>query len=166
VNDEDSLVRIERLGPADWELLRDVRLAALRDAPNAFWAKLSDERLYDTDKWLSFLNAVAWFVARRDNRDIVGLAGLHQSGDTDPEVISMWVVAAERRHGIGARLTMAAVRQAENQGARTVGLWVTDGNTAASRMYQRLGFVFTEEWAALPHDGATGERRMIMEIRV
>jgi RimJ/RimL family protein N-acetyltransferase len=116
------------------------------------------------EKWLSFLNAVTWFVARRDTGDGVGVAGLHQSGENEPEVIGMWVVPAERGHGIGAQLTLAAVRQAEHQGARSVKLWVTDGNDTARRMYQRLGFHFTGESAQLPHDSATGERKMSMSL--
>ena len=157
-------VRIERLGPTDWELLRDVRLAALRDSPHAFWAKLSDESRYDREKWLSFLNAVTWFVARRDTGDSAGVAGLHQPGESEPQVIGMWVVPAERGHGIGAQLTLAAVQQAEHQGARSVELWVTDGNDTARRMYQRLGFHLTGESAQLPHDSATGERKMRMSL--
>ena len=164
MNDASRPVRIEHLGPADWELLRDVRLAALRDAPHAFWAKLSDESRYDRKKWLSFLTAVTWFVARSDNGDPVGIVGLHQSNDGAPEVIGMWVVPAERGRGIGAQLTLAAVRQAEHQGARSVELWVTDGNDTARRMYQGLGFHFTGESALLPHDSATGERKMSMNL--
>lgn len=160
----DGPARIARLGPSDWELLRDLRLAALRDAPHAFWAKLSDEIRYDRETWLSFLTGVAWFVARSDNGDSLGVAGLHQSDDSAPEVIGMWVVPGERGHGIGAQLTLAAVRQAEHQGARSVELWVTDGNDTASRMYQRLGFHFTGESAPLPHDSATGERKMSMSL--
>jgi ribosomal protein S18 acetylase RimI-like enzyme len=157
-------VNVDRLGPGDWQVLRDVRLAALEDSPHAFWAKLSDECRYGRDKWSSFVSTVAWFVARLDNGDVAGVAGLLEQHESEPEVISMWVVPAERGHGTGARLTLAAVHQAESHGARSVGLWVTDGNTAACRMYQRLGFQFTGEWAPLPHDAAAGERRMRIEL--
>ena len=56
---------IERLRNDDWQALRDVRLAALEDAPHAFWARLADERVYGREKWISFLAAAAWFVTRR-----------------------------------------------------------------------------------------------------
>jgi hypothetical protein len=52
-----------------------------------------------------------------------------------------------------------------SQGAPTVGLWVTHGSDTARTMYQRLGFEFLGEWAPLPHDAATGEDRMRIELR-
>ena len=61
-------------------------------------------------------------------------------------------------------MTLTAVQHAEHQRARSVELWVTDGNDTASRMYQRLGFHFTGETALLPHDSATGERKMRMSL--
>lgn len=39
-------VSIERLTTDGWQALRDVRLAAVEDSPQAFWAKLSDESRY------------------------------------------------------------------------------------------------------------------------
>ena len=81
---------IDRLGGDDWQTLRDLRLAALQESPNAFWAKLSDERRYSREQWTSFLGAVAWFVARRDNDPAIGMAGLLQE-EAGPELIGMWV---------------------------------------------------------------------------
>jgi len=78
------------LGRRRWQTLRDLRLAALQESPNAFWAKLSDERRYSREQWTSFLGAVAWFVARRDNDPAIGMAGLLQE-EAGPELIGMWV---------------------------------------------------------------------------
>ena len=152
-------VSIDRLAGDDWQTLRDLRLAALQESPHAFWAKLSDERRYNREQWTSFLGAVAWFVARRVDGRAIGVAGLLQE-DAGPELIGMWVAPDERGHGIGTRLTRAIVDLATNEGAPSVGLWVTDGNDAARAMYQRLGFEFTGEWAPMPHDDASGEHRM------
>ena len=60
-----TAMAIERLRTTTGRALRDVRLAALEDAPHAFWAQLADERVYGREKWISFLAAAAWFVARR-----------------------------------------------------------------------------------------------------
>lgn len=152
-------VTIDRLGRDDWQTLRDVRLAALEESPHAFWAKLSDERSYGRAEWTSFLGAVAWFVARRGDDAAIGMAGLAQQ-DAGPQLIGMWVAPTARGQGIGARLTRAVIDLAASQGAPSVGLWVTEGNDPARAMYRRLGFEFTGEWAALPHDAAAGEHRM------
>lgn len=157
-------MRIDRLGDDDWQTLRDLRLAALQDSPHAFWAKLSDERRYSVEQWTSFLGAVAWLVARRNNGPAIGLAGLLQQ-NPGPELIGMWVAPHERGHGIGARLTRAVVDLATSQSAAAVGLWVTDDNDTARTMYQRLGFEFTGEWAPLPHNAATGEHQLRIVLR-
>ncbi len=152
-------VSIDRLAGDDWQALRELRLAALAESPHAFWAKLSDESRYGRAEWMSFLEAVCWFVARREGRGI-GLAGLLEPEHADPELIGMWVAPAERGRGTGGRLTRAVLDDARVRGATSVGLWVTEGNDSARTLYQRLGFVYTGEWAALPHDAAAGEHRM------
>jgi len=152
-------VGIDRLAGDDWQVLRDVRLAALEESPHAFWAKLSDESRYGRAEWVSFLEAVTWFVARRGGLG-VGVAGLLVPEQGDPELIGMWVAPTERGRGTGERIALAVLDCARSRGATSVGLWVTEGNDAARTLYQRLGFVFTGEWAPLPHDAAAGEHRM------
>ncbi len=151
---------IERLRDDDWQSLRDVRLAALADAPHAFCARLADERVYGREKWISFLGAAAWFVARRDEAPVALAAGMTGVRDPEPELISMWVAPAERGRGIGSALTRAVLDWARAEAADTLALWVTDGNVAARRMYERFGFAATGEWAPTPHTAATGEIRM------
>ena len=64
------------------------------------------------------------------------------------------------RPGIGTELARAVLDWARTEGAPTIALWVTDGNDEARRMYERLGFVATGEWAPMPHHPPTGEIRM------
>jgi GNAT superfamily N-acetyltransferase len=155
-----AAVTVERLRDDDWQTLRDVRLAALEDSPHAFWARLADEKVYGRDKWISFLAAAAWFVARRGEEQIGVAAGMHGVTDPEPQLLGMWVAPQERGHGVGIELAGAVMDWARSAGAKSLTLWVTDGNAAALRMYQRLGFVPTGERAPMPHDAATGEIRM------
>ena len=50
------------------------------------------------------------------------------------------VAEAGRRRGIGEALTRAALRRAEEAGARTVDLTSRASREAANRLYQRVGF--------------------------
>ena len=51
---------------------------------------------------------------------------------------------AARGRGVGAELTNAAIRLANQHGARTVDLTSRPDREAANRLYQRLGFVRRE----------------------
>lgn len=51
---------------------------------------------------------------------------------------------AARGKGVGAELTNAAIRLANQRGARTVDLTSRPSREAANRLYQRLGFVQRE----------------------
>jgi len=50
------------------------------------------------------------------------------------------VAKALRRRGLGARLLEAATRWAKAKGAEEILLTVWEGNRAAERFYERMGF--------------------------
>lgn len=159
-------VQIDRLGADEWETLREVRLAALADSPEAFWSQLADEARFGREEWTSFLRAGAWFVARDDTGAVGLAAGLPGSPGSpgpdgpEPELIAMWVAPVARGRGIGTLLTRAVLDWAIAAQAPALNLWVADGNDAAMDLYQQFDFVPTGEWAPMPHLAATGEHRM------
>jgi len=57
------------------------------------------------------------------------------------EVLTLAVVPAERRQGIGTALVTAALAEAARRGARAMFLEVANSNRAARMLYDRLGFV-------------------------
>lgn len=82
-------------------------------------------------------------VARTADRSILGMLTLVLF--RIPTGIRAWiedVVVDEtaRRRGIGEALTLAALRTAQEAGARTVELTSRPSREAANRLYRRLGF--------------------------
>jgi GNAT superfamily N-acetyltransferase len=159
------MVTVERVEESDWTLLREVRLAALRDEPDAFWATWEDERRYSREDWVDFIRAVVWFIAVRDDRlrrSSVGLVGClrHEEFPDEPEVIGMWVHPDERGTGTADLLIGAAHRWAVAEDARSLGLWVVAGNQRARRFYQRHRYLPTGEHAPLPAGRPGQEQRM------
>jgi len=133
-------VGIRRLAAADWAAFREIRLAALRDAPEAFGSTAADAEKLDEEEWRRRLERRAVFLAEV-SRESVGLAaGIDGDQPGEAELISMWVAPAWRGNGVGDRLVEAVLAWATGEGFRTVGLWVAKGNARAERLYARQGF--------------------------
>jgi ribosomal protein S18 acetylase RimI-like enzyme len=83
-------------------------------------------------------------VARTDQR-VAGWIAYGQSRDegTGPDVAEIWAIyvdPAAWSTGIGQALWDAARRQLQEQGYRSVTLWVIRSNVRAIRFYERAGF--------------------------
>jgi GNAT superfamily N-acetyltransferase len=146
-------VRIRRVGADEWASLRDVRLSALADSPDAFGATLVEERRFDEARWRGWATgdgwpgAVATFVAD-DAGSFVGMATGHHP-DADPAIawlFAMWVRPDLRGRGIGRALVDGVVSWANRRPpiGRVV-LRVTETNAGADRFYASCGFVPTDE---------------------
>ena len=130
---------IRRARPGDWEVLRDVRLAALADTPYAFMATLAQEQEYGESRWRERIAKSTFFLAW-DGARPVGIVGTFTQDDGDWHVISMWVAPPARGTGVAGQLIDTVAGHARARGAATLTLWVTDGNDRAHAFYQRLGF--------------------------
>ena len=150
---------IDRVTPADWAELRDVRLRALVDAPSAFASTHAREVGFDEAEWRRRIAAGPWWLARADGA-AVGLVAGYRTDDDVRHLVSMWVDAAHRGSGAAARLVEAVCRWAVEDGGRAVSLWVADGNDRARRFYERLGFTGTGERQPLPSAPEIGEERL------
>lgn len=137
-NRVDPVVNIIRLMPDDWATFRDVRLAALADAPHAFSSRLANETLLDEAKWRTKLETRTQFIAR--DEAVLGTAGAYREGESI-QLISMWVAPVARHRGVGAALVERVVGHAREVGSHSVVLRVRIGNDDAERLYARCGFV-------------------------
>jgi GNAT superfamily N-acetyltransferase len=154
----------------DWELVRDVRLRALADAPAAFGSTLVRERDRAEAEWRQWAGRGrsgdgVMFVADDGDR-FVGLAGGYHEEDRPDAVhlVSMWVDPAQRGDGLGRRLVEAVVDWARREGASVVNLWVTDENEPAISLYRSCGFRPTGDTQMLPSNPTLGEGKYRLEL--
>jgi RimJ/RimL family protein N-acetyltransferase len=150
------MVEVRRLGDDDWARLRDLRLAALADAPYAFASTVESEAELDEWQWRDRLVRAAWFAALDDAR-LVGLVGAFREESGDLHLIGMWVAPGARGTGLAARLVESLLSWARGQHTSGVVLWVADGNDRARRLYQALGFTATGLRQPLPSNPSIGE---------
>jgi GNAT superfamily N-acetyltransferase len=140
---EDLTLR--RIRPEDGELLRELRLRSLLDAPNAFGQSVSEASMRGEADWqqqarqASSGDRRAWYVAE----GTLGAAGLVQGRRRPPRdllVFSMWVDPQVRRAGVGRRLIETVEAWGIEWGAARTVLWVFGSNEPAIRFYRSLGF--------------------------
>ncbi len=105
-----------------------------------------EDEVFGTEAWSrrSYLDELAdtelrhYLVAERDGT-VVGSAGLLALGET-AQILTVGVLPAARRQGVGERLVQALVAEAGRRRAAEVLLEVRIDNDAARQLYSKLGF--------------------------
>ena len=98
---------IVRIGPADWEQFRAVRLASLSEAPEAFGSRHADWVDAPAERWQDRLTQVPLTLLARSGTDVVGVVGGQPVDDRWVELISMWVAPAARGAAVAGHLIEA-----------------------------------------------------------
>lgn len=137
-------MEVRRVTGDEWQALRDVRLRALADAPDAFGTTHAEASARPEEWWRDWAAKSAdgdtqAMVLAWDEAEAVGIAGVFFEEGVW-HVISMWVERRVRGAGVGRALLVAVVAWARAHGGDTIRLSVTDGNDSARRLYERYGF--------------------------
>ncbi|MFZ0091342.1 MAG: GNAT family N-acetyltransferase [Solirubrobacteraceae bacterium] len=155
------MTEVRALGAADADRLRDLRLRALSDAPEAFASTAREEAALPTDRWFELAersehaDAIVIFVAVDGERWVGMAAGQwHDRGQGIAQLWGMWVEPAMRGRRIGERLVAAVRAWAADHGGRFVRVGVVTAEGDPTPFYERLGFVGTGEGKPLPRDPA------------
>ena len=153
------MIELQDIGPDDWKLWRELRLAALTEAPYAFGSQLADWADAPEDRWRERLSVPGAYqlIASLDGTP-VGMAGGFLAEEPEAaELVSMWIAPAGRGQGVGDALMTAIEDWARDAGARVLKLSVVDGNDLAHNLYLRSGFADTDELGDLMPDGVHRE---------
>jgi GNAT superfamily N-acetyltransferase len=148
----------------DWEVLRDTRLRALADSPEAFlesveqaWAfpeSLWRERATPDDKRACFL---------QDEES--GMVSCFISDDpANVFLVGMWVAPVMRGTGVARELVESVIDWASEHGAARVCLSVEPGNDRAARLYERCGFAETADPPPFPYEPNDDNRFFVLEL--
>ena len=140
------MIELRNIGPDEWEIWKDQRLAALRKAPYAFSSNLTEWENAPEQRWRDRLSICGSYqVVASLQGTIVGMAGgllLTEPGVA--ELVSMWVAPAARGRGVGDALVAAVEDWAYSVGATILKLSVAENNYPARKLYSRNGFVDVE----------------------
>jgi RimJ/RimL family protein N-acetyltransferase len=153
-------VEVRRVDPTQWKELREVRLRALADAPDAFASTLEREAAFPDDVWRQRAQggpASANFIVREDGVGVGTAAVIPEPVPGRMQLVGMWVDPQHRHRGIARALIGEVVRWSREHQARELIAWVVEHNTAARRLYERVGFRPTDTRQPLPSNPAVDE---------
>jgi GNAT superfamily N-acetyltransferase len=161
-------LRIRRLESGEVGLLRELRLAALRDAPDQLGELLPDAEARSEQGWADLAASVtapsihAAYIAELGGAAIGMVYALTDRVDASiGRLGGMWVAPSSRGLGVGTALVEAVVDWCRAKEKRCVKLGVVPGG-APERLYRRAGFVPTG--ASQPFPGAVLKR--VIEMRL
>ena len=146
-------------GPDDWATYRDIRLAALADAPMAFGSTLAREQDYTETRWRELMTTSQVFIGYVDDKPLAVAAGLPRV-DGDAELVAVWAHPSARGTGLAAAVVGAVMTWAHTY--PRLWAWVASTNPAAERLYLRLGFERNGITQANPHDPDHVDHRLVV----
>ncbi len=140
---DDVCMRVRQAVLGDERTIRDVRLRALADAPDAFASTLARELERTDADWQRWTTSGATFLCEDASGVAMGVAAARPDfgGAAIVWLQSMWVDPAARGVGVGDTLVQAVLSWAQDSGYPELRLHVRDGNVPAERLYARNGFV-------------------------
>ena len=163
------MVFVRETAQGDWQPLRDIRLAALQGAPDAFASTYAQEAGFAEADWRDRISRGGTFLAyvpEISASEPAGLAGgyLSQQQPGTVALVAMFVRPQARGHGAGEALIAAVTAWGSARHATTMHLWVTETNSPARLLYDRCGFSLTGERQPLPANPAVFEVAMARPI--
>lgn len=138
---------IRRIAKGEWMLYKQMRLAALKDAPEAFSTTYESASQRSPESWANQADGSAegsarfTFLAFVDDKP-AGLAALYRDADgvNQGEIIQVWISPAFRSSGLASELIDFIFQCAKHNGFDKIRAEVMVSNKRAIRFYEKSGF--------------------------
>ncbi|MCU1536564.1 MAG: family acetyltransferase [Humibacillus sp.] len=134
----------------DWDVLREIRLRALSDSPEAFGGTLAQSLSQPEDFWRGRLSGPGITVVAVEASQTVAMGGAYVPDEGHASVWGMWTDPESRGRGVGSLVLDHLLAWCRPRGL-AVELRVVEGNPLARGLYTSRGF------------RPTGERELLRE---
>lgn len=145
---DDLKISIQSLIPEKITDFKELRLQALRDTPNAFAGTYEIESKFTEEEWKTWVKQLTSsgeiFLAQKGNQK-VGMIFCYVKKEFEKTagIGSIWVKPNYRGQGIARGLFQSAFDWARKKELNEVRLGNSEGNIAAQKLYQSVGFSYT-----------------------
>lgn len=134
-------IKVRLLDDDEWQLYREVRLAALQDAPEAFVAGFEDEASRGEAYWRERMIRAHRIVAESEEGPVgVVCLGLHNEDPETGEVFGLWTAPLVRGARVAWGLVSTAAQKAAEDERRLLYFWAGSDNAAAVGFASSYGF--------------------------
>ena len=147
---------IRRPSVGDGPVIRELRIAALTDAPYAFGSSLSEilnlpaSSFEDDAVRHSSSDTSTSFLLFKENSAIGMVGAFVESSSGRPFICSLWLSPLHRGSSLASKLVLTAIQWLQARGAQDIFAWVADKNVRAIGFYRKLGFIKAGDCQALP----------------
>lgn len=127
----------------NWKELKAIRLASLKESPDAFSASYEAALNFSESEWRARASGNEgrnFFIAKIGSQSVGIIGGVHKTGQY--ELISLWVSPSERGLGIAKLLIDRVIQHAKELNQCSIFLEVSSNNISACRLYEKCGFNF------------------------
>ena len=131
----------------DFDRLRALRLAALKDTPDAFGAKYEDEVNKPISEWQDRLKNTNWCFVVADGVDVglIAVDRAEKDRNSDCWLSSWWIHQDHRGSGIPKLMLNWVEQLCIEKKWKKIGLGVWPDNLRAIAAYKKLGFTKAEK---------------------
>ena len=131
----------------DFDRLRALRLAALKDTPDAFGAKYEDEVNKPISEWQDRLKNTNWCFVVADGVDVglIAVDRAEKDRNSDCWLSSWWIHQDHRGSGIPKLMLNWVEQLCIEKKWKKIGLGVWPDNLRAISAYKKLGFTEAEK---------------------
>jgi ribosomal protein S18 acetylase RimI-like enzyme len=129
-----------------WEELKYIRLASLKDSPEAFAVTFEAVSNYSETDWRNRSagkGGATFFIKKLENQPVGIIGGIQR--DDDYELVSLWVSPEQRSNGIAKCLIEKIIEHAKSTGKVSIFLEVSKTNFSARTLYKKTGFTTYRE---------------------
>jgi ribosomal protein S18 acetylase RimI-like enzyme len=137
----ENLIEIDLIKKDEYLRFKEIRIRSLKEDPNAFGTTAEQALSWPIESWISQTSNIPTFIAKEGLIDLgVVRVASDQENVNVVWIISMWVDQKGRGKGIGKKLLEEAILWSKRNGYSLIKLDVADFNTAAIKLYEKMGF--------------------------
>ena len=165
------MLEIRQIKEDEWQLLKNARLAALEDSPEAFTTTFEQARQRTDAEWQKIASAnskgeESYGAIAIEKSQPVGMAvGLpDKNNPIIAYLVAMWVVSSHRGTDTAASILHQIKSWAAEKGANSLIAGVKPANTRAIQFYKKIGFNPYE--GDLPTNVTTDGCEVVLELEL